>query len=133
MHTLEQGKTMADKSNPLESLLKAQREAMQGFTEAAQNLVGAGSSSSTASPAADLMGPLAGLSGALGNLAASSIMPLQELFESQRQFADTMANFAEMHRQMADLLDAVATRQRSAVDAASALLGPIAALGNVHQ
>jgi len=124
---------MADNSNPLESLLKAQREAMQGFAEAAQNLVGAGSAGSAAGPAADLMGPLAGLSGALGNLAASSIMPLQELFESQRQFADTMANFAEMHRQMAELLDAVATRQRSAVDAASALLGPIAALGNVHQ
>jgi hypothetical protein len=123
---------MTEKSNPLEALLKAQREAMQGFTEAAQNLVGAGSSASTAGPAADLMGPLAGLSGALGNLAASSIMPLQELFESQRQFADTMANFAEMHRQMAELLDAVATRQRSAVDAASSLLGPIAALGNVH-
>jgi len=124
---------MTDNSNPLEALFKAQREAMQGFAEAAQSMAGAGSSGGSAGPGGDLVAPLVGLTGALGNLAASSIMPLQELFESQRQFADTMANFAEMHRQMAELLDAVATRQRSAVDAASALLGPIAALGNVHQ
>jgi hypothetical protein len=67
--------------------------------------------------------------GALGALAAASVVPLHAALESQRQVADTIATFADMHRQMAELLDWVATSQRSAVDLASALLAPISALG----
>lgn len=123
---------MTENPNPLEALLRVQREAAQGFAEAAQSLVNAGSPGGSPGQPLDPMEHLSGLTGALGALAASSILPLQQLLETQRQFADTMAYFAEMHRQMAELLDSLATRQRSAVDAASALLGPIAALGKVH-
>ena len=66
---------------------------------------------------------------ALGALAATAVLPMQAALESQRQLADSIETFADMHRQMAELLDWMATSQRSAVDLASALLGPIAALG----
>jgi ABC-type transporter Mla subunit MlaD len=119
-------------ANPFEALLRAQREAMQGFSDAAQSLAAAGSSGGSPGQPVDMMGQLSGMSATLGALAAGSIRPLQELLESQRQFADTMASFAEMHRQMAELLESVATRQRAAVDAASTLLAPLAALGKEH-
>ena len=99
-------------NDPVVSVRRAQREAAARFTE-------------------DWRGLLTGveerfraLTRSMTDYAATVVQPLDDLVNSQRDFADQMARWAELQRDLADNTASWAARQRQHVDHLDRVLAP---------
>jgi hypothetical protein len=136
-------------SDPIENVWRAQREAAARFTESWRGML-TGPAGAPTKPASDAGGdasPDAGgnaapdaspavpagptveerfqaLTDSVNDYAATLVQPLHHLVDSQRDFADRMARWAELQRDFADDMASWAARQREHVDHLDRLLAP---------
>jgi len=111
---------------PMESVWRAQREAAARFTDSWRDLLdGTTARPSPAATAADVEERLRELVRTVTEHTAAVLAPLRDLAQSQREFADHMARWAELQRDLADDVAAWAGRQRQYADHLDGLLaGP---------
>ena len=67
---------------------------------------------------------LTALVAAVGDLAASSTKPIEALLTNQRNIADTMTAFAQLQRDLADVVDDLAGYHTAVLDAMEKLAHP---------
>jgi hypothetical protein len=65
------------------------------------------------------------MAGAMGDLAGSTAKPLEFLVNSQRQLAETMAAFAVLQRQMAEIVESAAANHAAIVQALELMSNPV--------
>jgi len=115
--------------DPMESVWRAQREAAARFTEGWRGLLtgpaGAPVDAATAAPAGPSVEErFQALTRSLTDYAETVAQPLHDLVDSQRDFVDQMARWAELQRELADNVASWAARQRQHVDHLDRLLAP---------
>lgn len=74
---------------------------------------------------------LTALVAAIGDLAASSTKPMEALLSNQRNIANTMATFAQLQRDMADVVEGLAHHHAAVLDAMEKLASPAIAVSDL--
>lgn len=108
--------------DPFKLLDKSQRLALDVAGDAFNALLTVGR---TATQPDEAVRQLSALVGAVGDLASSSVRPLQDLIAGQRELADTMATLAKAQSELADIVEAIAVKHASMVESLESLTAPV--------
>ena len=114
---------------PWEMITKSQRAAVAMFTGSVSKLVDMGRAGVTRPD--ELLHEVTAMASAIGDLASSTARPLEFFVSSQKQLAESMAAFAVLQRQMADVVEQVAASHAAVVDALELLSNPV--IGVAHK
>jgi hypothetical protein len=114
---------------PWEMISKSQRAAVGMFTGSVSKLVDMGKTGVTRPD--DLLREVTAMASAIGDLASSTARPLEFFVNSQKQLAESMAAFAVLQRQTADVVEQVAASHAAVVDALELLSNPV--IGVAHR
>ena len=114
---------------PWEMISKSQRAAVGMFTGSVSKLVEMGRAGVTRPD--ELLHEVTAMASAIGDLASSTARPLEFFVNSQKQLAESMAAFAVLQRQMADVVEQVAASHAAVVDALELLSNPV--IGVAHK
>ena len=109
-------------ADPWQMLSSSQKKAMGLVTEAFDGVVKLGRDAVTQPE--ETLQRLTTLVAAIGDLAASSTKPMESLLASQRNLANAMSAFAQLQKEMAEVVDRLATSHGAVVDALEKLAGP---------
>jgi hypothetical protein len=118
---------MAD--NPWDVIARSQRAAVGMFTGSVSKLVDMGKTGVTRPD--ELLREVAAMAAAIGDLASSTARPLEFFISSQKQLAESMAAFAVLQRQMAEVVEGVAASHAAVVDALELMSNPV--IGVAHR
>jgi hypothetical protein len=108
---------------PWEMLSKSQRAAVGLFTDTVAKLVDMGRTGVTRPD--ELLREVTAMASAIGDLASSTARPLEYFISSQKQLAESMAAFAVLQRQMAEVVETVAASHAAVVDALELMSSPV--------
>jgi hypothetical protein len=114
---------------PWEMISKSQRAAVGMFTSSVAKLVDMGKAGVTRPD--ELLREVTAMASAIGDLASSTARPLEFFLNSQKQLAESMAAFAVLQRQTADVVEQVAASHAAVVDALELLSNPV--IGVAHK
>ena len=114
---------------PWDVLTKSQRAAVGMFTGSVSKLVEMGRTGVTRPD--ELLREVAAMASAMGDLASSTARPLEFFISSQKQLAESMAAFAVLQRQMAEVVEGVAASHAAVVDALELMSNPV--IGVAHK
>lgn len=114
---------------PWEMISKSQRAAVGMFTGSVSKLVDMGKAGVTRPD--ELLHEVTAMASAIGDLASSTARPLEFFVNSQKQLAESMAAFAVLQRQTADVVEQVAASHAAVVDALELLSNPV--IGVAHK
>ena len=114
---------------PWEMISKSQRAAVGMFTGSVSKLVDMGKAGVTRPD--ELLHEVTAMASAIGDLASSTARPLEFFLNSQKQLAESMAAFAVLQRQTADVVEQVAASHAAVVDALELLSNPV--IGVAHK
>ena len=114
---------------PWEMISKSQRAAVGMFTGSVSKLVDMGKAGVTRPD--ELLHEVTAMASAIGDLASSTARPLEFFINSQKQLAESMAAFAVLQRQTADVVEQVAASHAAVVDALELLSNPV--IGVAHK
>jgi hypothetical protein len=114
---------------PWEMISKSQRAAVGMFTGSVSKLVDMGKAGVTRPD--ELLHEVTAMASAIGDLASSTARPLEFFVNSQKQLAESMAAFAVLQRQTADVVEQVAASHAAVVDALELLSSPV--IGVAHR
>jgi hypothetical protein len=109
-------------ADPWQLLSSSQKKAMGLVTEAFEGVVKLGRD--TVTQPEETLHRLTALVAAVGDLAASSTKPMEALLASQRNLANAMTSFAQLQKEMAEVVDRLAASHNAVVDAMEKLAGP---------
>ena len=109
-------------ADPWQLLSSSQKKAMALVTEAFEGVVKLGRDAVTQPEEA--LHRLTTLVAAVGDLAASSTKPMESLLASQRNLANAMTSFAQLQREMAEVVERLAASHAAVVDSLEKLAGP---------
>lgn len=118
---------MAD--NPWDVIARSQRAAAGMFTGSVSKLVDMGKTGVTRPD--ELLREVTAMAAAIGDLASSTARPLEFFISSQKQLAESMAAFAVLQRQMAEVVEGVAASHAAVVDALELMSNPV--IGVAHR
>ena len=114
---------------PWEMISRSQRAAVGMFTGSVAKLVDMGKAGVTRPD--ELLREVTAMASAIGDLASSTARPLEFFVNSQKQLAESMAAFAVLQRQTADVVEQVAASHAAVVDALELLANPV--IGVAHR
>lgn len=114
---------------PWDMITKSQRAAVGVFTGSVAKLVDMGKTGVTRPD--ELLQEVTTMASAIGDLASSTARPLEFFVASQKQLAESMAAFAVLQRQTADVVEQVAASHAAVVDALELLSNPV--IGVAHK
>ncbi len=114
---------------PWEMISKSQRAAVGMFTGSVSKLVDMGKAGVTRPD--ELLREVTAMASAIGDLASSTARPLEFFLNSQKQLAESMAAFAVLQRQTADVVEQLAASHAAVVDALELLSNPV--IGVAHK
>ena len=114
---------------PWDMISKSQRAAVGVFTGSVSKLVDMGKTGVTRPE--ELLREVAAMASAVGDLASLTARPLELFVSSQKQLAESMAAFAVLQRQMAEVVEQVAVSHAAVVDALELLSNPV--VGVAHR
>jgi hypothetical protein len=109
--------------NPWDVITRSQRAAVGLVGDTVSALVEMGRTGVTKPE--EVLTQVTALATAVGDLAASTVRPLEFLLESQRQLAETMSAFAALQRQLADVMETAATNHAAVVQALEMMAAPV--------
>lgn len=108
---------------PWDMITKSQRAAVGVFTGSVSKLVDMGKTGVTRPD--ELLHEVTAMAAAVGDLASSTARPLEFFVKSQKQLAESMAAFAVLQRQTAEVVEQVAASHAAVVDALELLSNPV--------
>lgn len=114
---------------PWDMITKSQRAAVGVFTGSVAKLVDMGKTGVTRPD--ELLHEVTAMASAIGDLASSTARPLEFFVASQKQLAESMAAFAVLQRQTAEVVEQVAASHAAVVDALELLSNPV--IGVAHR
>lgn len=114
---------------PWDRITKSQRAAVGMFTGSVAKLVDMGKAGVTRPD--ELLHEVTAMASAIGDLASSTARPLEFFVNSQKQLAESMAAFAVLQRQTAEVVEQVAASHAAVVDALELLSNPV--IGVAHK
>lgn len=114
---------------PWDRITKSQRVAAGMFTGSVAKLVDMGKAGVTRPD--ELLREVTAMAAAIGDLASSTARPLEFFVHSQKQLAESMAAFAVLQRQTAEVVEQVAASHAAVVDALELLSNPV--IGVAHR
>ena len=79
----------------------------------------------------ELLREVTAMASAIGDLASASARPLEYFISSQKQLAESMAAFAVLQRQMAEVVEGVAASHAAVVEALELMSNPV--IGAAHK
>ena len=109
-------------ADPWQLLSSSQKKAMGLVSEAFDGVIRLGRDAVTQPEEA--LHRLTTLVAAVGDLAASSTRPMESLLASQRNLANAMTSFAQLQKEMAEVVERLAANHTAVVDALEKLAGP---------
>jgi enamine deaminase RidA (YjgF/YER057c/UK114 family) len=110
-------------ADPWQLLTSSQKKAMGLVNEAFEGVVKLGRDAVTQPEEA--LQRLTNLVAAVGDLAASSTKPMESLLASQRNLANAMTAFAQLQKEMAEVVERLAASHTAVVDSLEKLAGPV--------
>ncbi len=114
---------------PWDMITKSQRAAVGLLTETVGKLAEMGKTGVTRPD--ELLREMTAMAAAIADLASSTARPLEFFVSSQRQLAESMAAFAVLQRQMAEVVEGAAASHAAIVDALELMSNPV--LGVAHR
>lgn len=108
---------------PWDRISKSQRAAVGMFTGSVGKLVDMGKTGVTRPD--ELLREVTAMASAIGDLASASARPLEYFISSQKQLAESMAAFAVLQRQMAEVVEGVAASHAAVVEALELMSSPV--------
>jgi hypothetical protein len=114
---------------PWDVINKSQRAAVGMFTGSVTKLVDMGKTGVTRPD--ELLREVTAMASAIGDLATSTARPLEFFISSQKQLAESMAAFAVLQRQMAEVVEGVAASHAAVVNALELMSNPV--IGVAHK
>jgi hypothetical protein len=114
---------------PWDMITKSQRAAVGVFTGSVSKLVDMGKTGVTRPD--ELLHEVTAMASAIGDLASSTARPLEFFVNSQKQLAESMAAFAVLQRQTAEVVEQVAASHAAVVEALELLSNPV--IGVAHK
>ncbi len=109
--------------NPWEMIARSQRAAVHLFAETMSTVVDMGKAGVTRPE--EVLAQVSAMAAAMGDLAGSTARPLEFFLNSQRQLAETMAAFAVLQRQMAEVVESAAANHAAIVQALELMSNPV--------
>jgi hypothetical protein len=113
---------------PWDMINKSQRAAVGMFTGSVAKLVDMGKTGVTRPD--ELLHEVSALASAIGDIASTTARPLEFFITSQKQLAESMAAFAVLQRQMAEVVEGVAASHAAVVDALELMSNPVLGVAN---
>lgn len=113
---------------PWDVISKSQRAAAGMFTGSVGKLVDMGKTGVTRPD--ELLREVTAMASAIGDIASTTARPLEFFIASQKQLAESMAAFAVLQRQMAEVVEGVAASHAAVVDALELMSNPVLGVAN---
>lgn len=114
---------------PWDMITKSQRAAVGLFTDTVGKLAEMGKAGVTRPE--ELLHEVTAMAAAIGDLASTTARPLEFFINSQKQLAESMAAFAVLQRQMAEVVEGAAASHAAIVEALELMSNPV--LGVAHR
>ena len=111
-----------------ERIARSQRAAANLLAETLNGIVEMGRTGVTHPD--EVVKQVGAIAAALGDLAGSTVQPLEMFLTSQRQLAETMQAYAALQRQLADVLDTAAANHAAIVQALELMTSPMTAVAH---
>ena len=108
---------------PWDVISKSQRAAVGMFTGSVGKLVDMGKTGVTKPD--ELLREVTAMASAIGDIASTTARPLEFFISSQKQLAESMAAFAVLQRQMAEVVEGAAASHAAIVDALEMMSSPV--------
>ena len=108
---------------PWDMINKSQRAAVGMFTGSVAKLVDMGKTGVTRPE--ELLREVTAMASAMGDLASTTARPLEFFITTQKQLAESMAAFAVLQRQMAEVVEGVAASHAAVVEALELMSNPV--------
>ena len=123
-------------ADPRQSVINSQKQALSllgdafdGLMSVAGGAVKAGRT--TVTEPTEALNKIVELVAAVGDLAATTTVPLQNLLSSQRNLANAMQSFAELQKELGEVVEKIAASHTAVLDALEGLAKPVVKAGNL--
>lgn len=123
-------------ADPFQAVTNSQKQALalmggafDGLMALAGGAVKAGTTGIT--DPTEALNKMVELFAAMGELAASTALPMQNLLSSQRNLANAMQSFADLQKELGEVVEKIAVSHNAVLDALEGLSKPVVLAGEV--
>lgn len=123
-------------ADPMQALTNSQQQAIALMGSAFDGLMGLAGGAVKAGTVGiteptEALAKMVELVSAMGELAASATLPMQNLISSQRNLANAMESFADLQKELGEVVGKIAASHIAMLDALEGLAKPVVIAGDV--